>query len=229
MDAQIILLRETASVAELADRAVSAVVNGEVDPITAHINMSRVEAAITQFKSNPQVRDITLRELSKYGKSHIFGDCRLEEAESGVKYDYSMCGDSKLAEMYKTLEAVKADIRERETMLKSLPKSGMADPETGEMVYPPARSSKTIIKTTFKNTNHVGFYQCIDLRVGYSAGSDQAGQQWQKVHQRMRIDPSGTGCLREHALRIYAADEGRTRVESQQNLYRQRQGREFRA
>ena len=43
MDAQIILLRETASVAELADRAVSAVVNGEVDPITAHINMSRVE------------------------------------------------------------------------------------------------------------------------------------------------------------------------------------------
>ena len=146
MDAQIILLRETASVAELADRAVSAVVNGEVDPITAHINMSRVEAAITQFKSNPQVRDITLRELSKYGKSHIFGDCRLEEAE----YDYSMCGDSKLAEMYKTLEAVKADIRERETMLKSLPKSGMADPETGEMVYPPARSSKTIIKTTFK-------------------------------------------------------------------------------
>ena len=91
-----------------------------------------------------------MRELSKYGKSHIFGDCRLEEAESGVKYDYSMCGDSKLAEMYKTLEAVKADIRERETMLKSLPKSGMADPETGEMVYPPARSSKTIIKTTFK-------------------------------------------------------------------------------
>ena len=150
MDAQIILLRETASVAELADRAVSAVVNGEVDPITAHINMSRVEAAITQFKSNPQVRDITLRELSKYGKSHIFGDCRLEEAESGVKYDYSMCGDSKLAEMYKTLEAVKADIRERETMLKSLPESGMADPETGEMVYPTARSSKTIIKTKFK-------------------------------------------------------------------------------
>ena len=46
--------------------AISAVVNGEVDPITAHINMSRVEAAIAQFKSNPQVRDITLRELSKY-------------------------------------------------------------------------------------------------------------------------------------------------------------------
>ena len=138
METQAILLREIRPVSEIADMAISAVVNGEVDPITAHINMSRVEAAIAQFKSNPQVRDITLRELSKYGKSHVFGDCRLEEAESGVKYDYSTCGDSRLAEMYKTLEAVKADIREREAMLKSLPVSGMA------------RSSRTIIKTTFK-------------------------------------------------------------------------------
>lgn len=96
------------------------------------------------------MRDITLRELAKYGKSHQFGDCRLEEAESGVKYDYSMCGDSKLRDMYETLEALKVDIKEREMMLRSMPASGLADPETGEVLFPPARSSKTIIKTTFK-------------------------------------------------------------------------------
>ena len=89
-------------------------------------------------------------ELAKYGKSHQFGDCRLEEAESGVKYDYSMCGDSKLRDMYETLEALKVDIKEREMMLRSMPASGLADPETGEVLFPPARSSKTIIKTTFK-------------------------------------------------------------------------------
>ena len=89
-------------------------------------------------------------ELAKYGKSHQFGDCRLEEAESGVKYDYSMCGDSRLNDMYKTLEALKADIKEREEMLKKLPSTGMADPDTGEVLFPPARSSKTTIKTTFK-------------------------------------------------------------------------------
>ena len=150
MNQQITLFGDTASIADLAGRAISAVVNGDISPIEAHIQISRMENAIKQFKDDTQVRDITLRELSKYGKSHQFGDCRLEEAESGVKYDYSTCGDSRLAEMYKTLEAVKADIREREAMLKSLPASGMADPETGEMVYPPARSSRTIIKTTFK-------------------------------------------------------------------------------
>lgn len=150
METQVTLIRETASASELADRAISSVVNGEVDPITAYINISRMKKAIDIYKDNVDVRDITLRELSKYGKKHQFGDCRLEEAETDVKYDYSMCGDSKLADMYATLEALKADIKERETMLKHIPSSGVADPDTGEVMFPPARSSKTVIKTTFK-------------------------------------------------------------------------------
>ncbi len=150
MDVQVILLRESTPASELAARAITSVVNGEVDPITAHINISRMEAAIKLFKDDTQVRDITLRELSKYGKKHSFGDCMLEECESGVKYDYSMCGDSKLAAMYATMEALKADIKEREAMLRNLPVSGMADPESGEVIFPPSRSSKTTIKTTFK-------------------------------------------------------------------------------
>lgn len=147
----ILLIRETTPVCELADRAISAVVDGVVDPITAWINISRMEAAIKKFKDNDQVRDISLRELSKYGKKHQLGDCILEECEAGTRYDYSMCGDSKLSDMYATRDAMLADIKDREAMLKKLPRSGMADPETGEIVYPPARSSKTIIKTTFKN------------------------------------------------------------------------------
>lgn len=150
MNQQITLFGDTASIADLAGGAISAVVNGDISPIEAHIQISRMENAIKQFKDDTQVRDITLRELSKYGKSHQFGDCRLEEAESGVKYDYSMCGDSKLRDMYETLEALKVDIKEREMMLRSMPASGLADPETGEVLFPPARSSKTIIKTTFK-------------------------------------------------------------------------------
>lgn len=147
---QVILLRDSTPAVELASRAIQSVVNGDIDPITAHINISRMEAAIKLYKDDTQVRDITLRELSKYGKKHSFGDCTLEESEAGVKYDYSLCGDSKLADMYATMEALKADIKERETMLRNLPMSGMADPDSGEIIYPPSRSSKTTIKTTFK-------------------------------------------------------------------------------
>lgn len=148
---QPILLYESAPVSELANRAIMAVVDGNVDPITAHINISRMEAAIKAFKENEQVRNITLNELAKYGKSYQFGDCRLEEVEAAVKYDYAHCGDNKLMDMYSTLDAIKSDIKERETMLRALPISGLADPESGEVIYPPSRSSKTTLKTTFKN------------------------------------------------------------------------------
>ena len=150
MESNIQLLRETAPVGELANRAISAVVDGYVDPITAWCNLRRVKAAIELFEKDTQVMDITQRELSKYGKRHQFGDCTLEEVEAGVRYDFSECGDSKLAELYALRDANAAEIKAREAMLKALPASGMADPETGEMVYPPARSAKTTIKTTFK-------------------------------------------------------------------------------
>lgn len=144
------LLRETASVAVLANTAISAVIEGEIDPITAHINISKMENAIKAFKANDQVRDITLRELAKYGKKQTFGDCTLEEVEAGVKYDYSACGDSELEELYKMRQTLDESIKQREAFLKNIPIAGIVIAETGELVYPPAKTSKTTIKTTFK-------------------------------------------------------------------------------
>ena len=134
----------------MAEMAVSAVVNGDIDPIKAHINVSRMEAAIKLYKDNEDVRRITLDELSKYGKTATFGDCKLEEAETGVRYDYSGCGDSKLTELYGRMEGLKAEIKAREDMLKHLQPGEAVDPNTGEIMYPPVKSSKTSIKTTFK-------------------------------------------------------------------------------
>jgi hypothetical protein len=147
---EIILLRETKSIADISSSAIEAIKEGYIDPITAHINLSRLEAAIKQVKDNIDVRDITLRELAKYGKKQSFGDCTLEESEAGVKYDFSECGDSILNDLEAQRYALDVQIKARQTMLKHIPISGMASPETGELVYPPARSSKTIIKTTFK-------------------------------------------------------------------------------
>lgn len=144
------LLREVASPATLAQTAIDAVIGGEVDPIVAHINVSKMEAAIRQFKADDRVLEITLRELAKYGKRQSFGDCTLEEAECGVRYDFSECRDSALEELYRMRQAIDADIKEREAFLRGIPISGVAIPETGEVVYPPSRTSKTTIKTTFK-------------------------------------------------------------------------------
>lgn len=71
MEAQVMLLRESTPAAELAARAISSVVNGEVDPITAHINISRMEAAIKLFKENH------LR-----ARHHAAGACQIRQIAS---------------------------------------------------------------------------------------------------------------------------------------------------
>ena len=147
-------LRDIPRITEMVDRAVTAVVNGDVDPLQAHIGISRMERAIELYKKNEQVRDITLRELSKYGRSHRFGDCLLEESEAGVRYDFSVCSDPVYADMLATRSALDADIKDRERYLKSLPSGGITEvnESTGEVLrlHPPVRTSRTIVKTTFK-------------------------------------------------------------------------------
>lgn len=149
MEQQSILLRETAKPAELAAQAIAAVTEGDIDPIVAYLNISRMAKAIEIFKANARVVDIVLRERAKYPQQQRFGDCTLEEVEGGVRYDFSACNDARLEGLYAMRKSLDADIKEREAMLKALPASGLANPETGEILYPPVRTSKTTIKTTF--------------------------------------------------------------------------------
>lgn len=85
-------------------------------------------------------------EISRYGRqgAEILG-AKLEVVEAGIKYDYSADAEwlRLKAEAEKTAELLKS----REQFLKGLPKE-MADPETGEMVAPPVRTSTTTLKVT---------------------------------------------------------------------------------
>lgn len=146
------LIQETRSISEMANICISAIKEGEVEPLVAYINLSKLAKVIDTIKDDADVRDIALRELAKHGKRATFGDTTLEEAEVGVRYDFSGCGDSKLAEMYAVRDRILADIKDREKMLKNIPASGMADAETGEVIYPAVKTSKTQIKVTIKKS-----------------------------------------------------------------------------
>ena len=143
-------IQSTVPVSEIAERCITAVRNGDVSPLSVWADLTKVERICAAVKADAGVFDDALDEMNSYGGRAVFGDIVLEQAEAGVKYDYSACGDSKLAEMYELRKRLDADIKEREKMLKNLPASGMADPETGEMLYPAPKFSKTIIKSTVK-------------------------------------------------------------------------------
>lgn len=151
MSKQYLIIQDTRSVSDIVESAVSNIVEGNIDPMQAYAVLTTFERAIVNIKDNKQVRDICLRELSKYGKEgKTIGDLVFTEAEGGVKYDYSNCGSSEYAELQEAKAGIDSRLKEIEKALKAMPISGMADPETGEMWYPPTKTSKTIIKATTK-------------------------------------------------------------------------------
>jgi hypothetical protein len=151
MENNALIIQDTRSVADIVASARNNIIEGNIDPMQALAVLTSFERAIEQVKNDPQVRDICLRELSKYGKQGAtIGEFTFTEAEAGVKYDYSQCGCSEYAELIAQRAEIDAHIKEWEKVLKSMPATGLADPNTGEMLYPPVKSSKTIIKATIK-------------------------------------------------------------------------------
>ena len=71
--------------------------------------------------------------------------------EAGTKYDYSQCNDEEYTILIARLEALKAKIKDRETLLKSIKGSMNIVTEDGEgaTIYPPIKTSTSTIKITF--------------------------------------------------------------------------------
>lgn len=150
----IVLLSNPTSVAEMVANAKEVVLSGDIDPITAFVNIQKMAKAIETYSKDKDIRRVTLDALQLYGqKSVTKGDATLEIAETGTRYDYSTTGDARIAELYELKKALDADIKEREQYLKSLPSSGVqvVDPDSGEVttLYPPVKTSTTWIRTTF--------------------------------------------------------------------------------
>lgn len=142
----------TQDVEAIASKAIDAVLEGEINPIEAHISVAKMEQFTKMYRADDRIRDVTLAELAKYGKKQSFGDITLEEAEVGVKYDFTVCTDSKLDALYAERKELEELIKLREAMLKAIPEGQtIADTETGEILHRPARTSKTQIKTSFRN------------------------------------------------------------------------------
>lgn len=148
---QQLIIQDTRSVADIVASVRDNIIEGNIDPMQALAVLTSFERAIEQVKNDPQVRDICLRELSKYGKQGAtIGEFTFTEAEAGVKYDYSQCGCSEYEELLERKAEIDAQLKVLEKTLKAMPVSGLADTQTGEIWYPPVKSSKTIIKATKK-------------------------------------------------------------------------------
>lgn len=140
---------------DFAIRVVEALDSGTVDPLKVHLQVKCMEDVVKLLNDNTRYKEYVLTAAQAYGqKSFEFQNSKVEIKEVGTKYDFSKSDDPVLADMYDKQEKLKADIKARETMLKTISAKGMiiTDDQTGETftVYPPAKTSTTSVAITLK-------------------------------------------------------------------------------
>lgn len=134
---------------------VESVESGEVNPIDVFVNLKKVEKVIDGVMKSSVVQNAVTREYQKYNTREVdFKGVTISQSEAGVKFDYSGCQDPVILELEEKKKEIDERLKERQKFLKNIPPEGMTiiDENTGEVItlYPPSRSSSTIIKATVK-------------------------------------------------------------------------------
>lgn len=128
---------------------------GRAEALKVHVHVKCMEEIIKLLNTNTIYKSSVLEAAEAFGeKSFLFNNAKVEIKEVGTKYDFSKTGDVTLDSLYAQQAKIDADIKARETMLKSVSEKGMivTDEQTGETftVYPPAKSSTTSVAITLK-------------------------------------------------------------------------------
>jgi hypothetical protein len=116
---------------------------GYIDRIWLHGSLTQL------IKSLSKLKDINSDGLDIDGKEYAQDGFKFIKKEAGARYDFTKCNHPKWSDYYNQSKELSQKQKEIETTLKTLQsKQIIVDEETGEAfeVYPPVRSSKTIIE-----------------------------------------------------------------------------------
>ncbi len=107
----------------MACKALDEIDSGNYNPLAIHLCLKAMEELIKKLKEG--IADQVLIEAEKYGKQFDYQGSRIQLSERRT-YDFS--NDSTWYDLDKTK-------KQREEMLKHIT-SPLADPDTGEIIYP---------------------------------------------------------------------------------------------
>ncbi len=127
----------------IASGIINRIIEQELSALETDIKLRYWEKLIEAVRSNEQVKGLILEEVDLHPeKTFEEHGVEITKKELGVRFDFSDCGDSHHIELLNQIAELKAALKRRETLLKSID-GEMADPETGEILYPPVRKSTT--------------------------------------------------------------------------------------
>lgn len=141
----------------LANKFISEIEDGNISALKAHIYIKSIENLIKQFTDSKENDELSKKykklvsdEADTYaGKSFELHGAKFTKTETGVKYDYSACGDKTWNDLEYKIASLLAAKKIREDFLKNVPVEGhsMIDEESGEVftVFPPSKSSTSAV------------------------------------------------------------------------------------
>ena len=124
-------------------KARNEILDGKEDPLKVLIQLKMVEKTIYILLKDKDIDRHFVVEAEKYGKSFDYMNVHFDVRETGVKYAYETCRDSVWNQLNDQKTELEKQLKERENLLKAIPEDGIVNPETGELIYKPAKSSLT--------------------------------------------------------------------------------------
>jgi hypothetical protein len=113
------------------------------DPLKVLKQLKMVEKTIGILLKDKELDNYFIDEAIKYGTSFEHLDTHFDIRETGTKYDYSTCNDSVWNYLNEKSDKLNEELKSRELFLRNIPLEGVVNPETGELIYRPAKTSTT--------------------------------------------------------------------------------------
>lgn len=123
------------------------ILSGSINQVEIAVILKGMEEVVKKLRTDPEIEEYILDEVSKHGKKCNYGGAELSIKDTGVKYDYSVCNDSRWNDLIIDISNLKDKLKERENTLKSHNEEWV-NPETGEEILPPIRTAKEKVIVT---------------------------------------------------------------------------------
>jgi len=141
MDIMSLLTMDKADISELISDKIEAISDGWIDPVDLFIYSKKLEY-LTKTLVDAVKEKV---DPSIFGKDYVKHGVELSEGMTGVKYDFSKCGDIEFQSLSSEANKIDAKLKERQDFLKGI-KSPLevVNPETGETytINPPTKTGK---------------------------------------------------------------------------------------
>ena len=136
----------------IAEDMISQVVNGNVDPMKAYIQVKAIAEVCEQFLKSEEIVGLTLGAVTRSGKDlPAFNGAKVALANT-TRYDYESTRDPEYISLVQQKNHISTKMKARELFLKSLESEiDVVDRESGAMItiFPPAKTQSKTLRVTF--------------------------------------------------------------------------------